>query len=77
MTVAQVREHSEYKVCMDKIKSYPTDFEFTLNWQRIPKPQANALRIVMEDACKEGLLDITSIGLALDGSETDRTYKKL
>ena len=77
MTVAEVRNHPEYTFCMDRIKSYPKDFEFTLEWFKIPKPQANALKIVMQDAVEQGLLDVTEFLLALNGTETGRTYKKL
>lgn len=77
MTVQEVRNHKEYAICFKKITSYPKGFTFTLYWQNIPKPQANALKIVMQDACEQGLLDVTEFLLALDGTETGRTYVKL
>ena len=77
MTIQEVRNHKEYARCFEKIKSYPKGFTFTLEWQKIPKPQANALKIVMQDAYEQGLLDITEFILALDGTETGRTFKKL
>lgn len=77
MTVQEVRNHKEYAVCFEKIKSYPKGFTFTLEWARIPKPQANALKIVLEDACKQGLIEVTSFDLSIDGIETGRTYKKI
>ena len=77
MTVSELRKDKEYKLCFEKIKSYPKGFIFTLEWTKIPKPQANALKIVMQDATERGLLDVTEFLLALDGTETGRVYQKL
>ena len=77
MTAQELRNHPEYKVCMDKIKAYRKGFEFTLEWSQIPRAKANALKIVMQDAYEQGLVDIIAFGLALDGTETSRTFKKL
>ena len=77
MTVQEVRNHPEYAVCFEKIKSYPKGFEFTLYWSQIPRAKANALKIVMSDAVKQGYLEPIEFGLALDGTETSATYKKL
>ena len=77
MTVSELRKHKEYELCFEKIKSYPKGFTFTLEWTKIPRPQANALKIVMQDAADQGLLDTTQFFLALDGTETGRTYQKL
>lgn len=77
MTVQELRNHKEYEICFEKIRSYPKGFTFTLEWATIPTAKANALKIVMQDAYDQGLLDITSFGLALDGTETSRTFVKI
>jgi len=62
---------------MNKIRGYRKGFEFTVNYAAIPRPQANALKIVMADAIEMGLVESIAIGLALDGTQTDETYRKL
>lgn len=66
MTVNELRNHKEYKICMDKIKSYKKGFEFTLNYSQIPTAKANALKIIMQDAIEQGLLESIAIGLSLE-----------
>lgn len=53
MTVNELRNHKEYKICMDKIKSYKKGFEFTLNYSQIPTAKANALKIIATDTNSE------------------------
>ncbi len=77
MTATELRNHEEYTLCMNKIKKYRKGFEFTLNYAQIPTPQANALKIVMADAIKEGLIESIAIGLSLEGIQTDETFRKL
>ena len=77
MTITEVRNHKEYEVCMNKIKAYRKGFEFTLDWTRIPRPQGNALKIVMEDAKEQGLVESIAVSFSLDGTFTDETYRKL
>ncbi len=77
MTIQELRNHEEYTICFNKIKSYPTGFEFTLNYAQIPKAKANALKIIMGDAIEQGLLESIAIGVALDGTHTDETYRKI
>ena len=77
MTIQEVRKHEEYALCFKKIKAYPKGFEFTLRWTQIPTPQANALKIVMADAIKEGYLESIAFELSLEGIETAQTYRKL
>lgn len=60
-----------------EIKAYKKDFEFTLNYSQIPKAKANALQLIMSDAIEQGLLEIVSIGLALNGTTTSETFKKI
>lgn len=77
MTRNELRNHPEYAQAMNKIRSYRKGFEFTLNYAKIPTPQANALKIIMEDAIEIGLIESIAIGLALDGTFTDETYRKV
>lgn len=77
MTVDEFRKDKEYANCLEKIKSYPKGFEFTLTWETIPKAKANALKILMQDCIKMGLLDSVSFTLNLKGDITSDTYKKI
>lgn len=44
MTREELRNHEEYAICMNKIRSYKKGFEFTLNYSQIPTAKANALK---------------------------------
>ena len=77
MTIEEVRNHEEYAQAMEKIKRYPKGFRFTLNYSRIPTPQANALRIVMRDAIKERLIMCVETGLSLECEITEETFEKI
>jgi hypothetical protein len=77
MTIQEVRNHKEYALAFKKIKAYKKGFEFTLNYARIPTPQANALKIVMRDAIEQGYLESIAIGLSLEGEQTDETFRKI
>ena len=76
MTITELRNHPEYTVCFDRIKSYRPGFTFTLNYEQIPRAKGNALKIIMQDAIEQGLLESVAIGLALDGTMTDETFRK-
>ena len=73
----EFRESEEYKKCMEKIKGYNPGFTFTLNYKNIPKGKVKALEIVTSDCIKEGILDSVRIGVALDGSLVDETFKRI
>lgn len=77
MTAQELRNHPEYELCFKKIKAYPKGFTFTLNYSQIPRGKANGLKIIMADAIEQGYLESIAIGLALDGTFTDETYRKL
>lgn len=77
MTIAELRNHKEYELCMNKIKAYKKGFELTLNYSQIPTAKANALKIVMRDAIEQGLLESIAIGLSLEGIQTDETFRKI
>lgn len=77
MTVQELRNHEEYALCFKKIKAYRKGFEFTLNYSAIPIPQGNALKIVMRDAIEQGYIESIAIGLALDGTQVDETFRRI
>ncbi len=77
MTITEVRNHPEYTLCFDKIKSYPTGFEFTLDYEQIPRAKGNALKIIMQDAIDKGYLESTAIHLAITGEMTAETFRKI
>ncbi len=77
MTITEVRAHKEYEEAMNKIRNYCKGFEFKLDWERIPKPQGNALKIIIRDAISQGLLECIATGWSLDGTITDETFRKI
>ena len=77
MTIAEVRKSKEYAKCVSKIKNYKKGFEFTLYAERIPRPQWNALMVVLDDCVKNGLLENISFGIYLDMNVTEKTYKRI
>ena len=76
MTTAELREHPEYKSSMDKIKSYRPGFKFTMNYAQIPVAKANALKIILNDACEYGYLESVSMGVDLSGNLCDETFRR-
>lgn len=77
MTIQEFRQSKDYAEAMNKIKNYSKGFIFTLNYAEIPKEKANALRIIMQDCIKDGIVESVSFGLALNGEQTSETFKKL
>ena len=77
MTIQEVRNHEEYALAFKKIRAYSKGFEFTLNYEQIPTPQANALKIIMHDAKEQGLIESIAIDLDINGTQTAETFRKL
>ena len=77
MTIAEVRQSKEYEKCVNKIQNYKKGFQFTLYAERIPKPQWNALMVVLDDCVDSGLLENISLGIDLDMNITEKTYKRI
>lgn len=77
MTVYELREHPEYKQAMQKITSYRKGFEFTMNWARIPRPRANALKVIMRDAIYAGLIEQIATELNLELEVVAERYKRI
>ena len=74
MTINELRQDKNYTDAIEKIRNYSKGFRFTIDFSKIPKAKANALKIVLRDAEKMGLLESVSIGLNLNGDITDETY---
>ena len=77
MKVQELRQTKDYKEAIKKIKGYKKGFEFTLNYGTIPKAKGNALKIITKDCIENGILEIISIGLDLQGNFVDETYRRL
>lgn len=77
MTIQELREGNEYALCMKKIHNYKKGFQFTLHYEHIPTPQANALKIIMQDAIEQGLIESIAIDLNLQLEQTAETFRKL
>ena len=77
MTVQEFRKTDDYKEALNKIKGYSKGFEFTLDYSKIPKKKGNALKIIMRDCIEEKIIESVSIGLSLEGEQTEETFRRL
>lgn len=77
MTKSEFRESKEYKEAIEKIKSYPIGFTFTLKYGEIPKEKGNALNIITRDCIDMGVLESISIGLDIQGDLVEEEYKRI
>ena len=80
MTIQEWRKHEEYKEGFKKIEGYHKGFEWTMEWYKIPEGKANALRILLGDCKKAGLIKSTSIGYGFVNDkfcETEETFKRI
>lgn len=77
MSKSEFRKSKEYEEVVEKIKNYPKGFTFTLNYAEIPHKKGNALKVVTQDCIENGILESISIGLSLDGKQTDETFRRL
>ena len=77
MTVEHLRKSEEYFKAIAKIRKYSKDFQFTLYYSEIPKAKANALKMLMNDCIKCGLVESISIGVSLQGDIVDETFRRL
>ena len=77
MTKEEFRMSQEYAESMQKIKNYPKGFTFSLKYGEIPKAKGNALRILTEDAIKNGILETISFGLNIQGDCVEEEYRRL
>jgi hypothetical protein len=77
MTTQELRNTKDYKEAMAKIEAYRKGFKFTIDYTQIPRAKGNALKIILRDAIKSGLLESVQIGLSLEGEQTDETFVRL
>ncbi len=77
MTKQEMRKTKNYEDAVNKIKGYSKGFEFTLNYSEIPKPQGNALKVIMDDCIRGGIVESISIGVSLQGKPVDETFRRL
>lgn len=77
MNVQELRESKEYNEAMKKIKGYKKGFKFTIKYYLIPKPKANALKIILQDSIESGLLKSIRISLNLAGEQTEEEFIRL
>ena len=79
MTIQELRQSEDYKQTIEKIKRYEKGFTWTMKWQNIPVGKANALKIILSDCIKQGIIKSVSIGYGIDNGlvETEETYERL
>lgn len=77
MTKLEFKESKEYTEAIEKIKSYPIGFTFTLKYGEIPKKKGNALKIITRDCIDMGILESISIGLDIQGNFVEEEYKRI
>lgn len=77
MTVEEMRKTEEYTKIVQKVKKYRKGFEFTLDVNVIPRPQWNALRMVMRDLEKQGLIENIEFDYSIDGELVEEKYVRL
>jgi hypothetical protein len=77
MNKQELRQAKDYKEAMAKIEGYTKGFRFTINYTEIPSAKANALKIILQDACKQELLQSVQFGLSLEGELVDETFVRL
>ena len=79
MTKEEWRNHEEYKANYKKIESYSKGFRWTMRWCEIPTGKANALKILLADCEKAGLIKSVSIGYGIDNGlvETEETFERI
>lgn len=77
MTIEEMRKTEEYTKIIQKVKKYRKGFEFTLDVNVIPRPQWNALRMVMRDLEKQGLIENIEFNYSIDGELVEEKYVRL
>lgn len=79
MTKQQCRETKDYEKTMNKIKNYPKGFVFKMRYSdlNISKPMMNGLKLILNDAVSNGLLESLEIGYAVNGDLCEETFRRL
>lgn len=77
MQIEELRNHPEYKLCMDRIKKYRRGFKFTIPYYKMTTGQRNAMMFILRDAVKMGLIESVATGLNLELDITDETFIRI
>ena len=77
MTITELRESADYRLCMNKIRNYRTGFEFTIPFYKMSIGQANAMRCILRDARNEGLIESVSCTFGLELDTTEETWRRV
>lgn len=77
MTKQELREHSQYIFCMNRIRTYQVGFTWTMNWEEIPPAKANALKIILEDAKEIGLIESIKMTYDINLKLIAETYRRI
>lgn len=76
MNRIEFKESKEYKDAVEKIKSYPKRFKFTLPYYKMTKGQKNAMHIITDDCIKKKIIDSVSFGFIIWRMERYWKYLK-
>lgn len=60
MTTQELRNHPGFIEAMEKIQNYNPGYQFTIRWNPIPKAKVNGLRLVLQEAREQGLIESIS-----------------
>lgn len=77
MTRSELRASKEYIDSVEKIRGYHKGFKFTIPYYKMTVGQKNAMRIILIDCQKEGLIKSTSIGLDLSLEIQEETFERI
>ena len=72
-------EEKEVQKAINKIKSYPKGFEFTIKYSSLPsKEKENGMKFVLNKAVKMGLIECIATGYTLEDirGESGRPYNE-
>lgn len=79
MTREEARKTTDYAEAMSKIRNYRKGFKFTVDFQAIRKvseAKVRGMEMILQDACKLGLIESLSFDFDLLGNVTSKTYRR-
>ena len=77
MNTQQLRESTEYTEACRKINSYRKGFRFTIPYYKMTTGQKNAMRIIISDCEKQGLIRSVAMGISLGLDITEETFERI
>lgn len=72
-----IRTQPGYQEAKQKIINYSHGFRFSIYPKQIPQAKLNALRILLNDCEKEGIIKSISFDLNLSGEITEERYERI